>query len=170
MDAFAAYAQGEKESRRKAEIAAQQAEIERARRERRNAFEEREERRARFVAAIADKLSERSHLTAVLSHLAAIESNEERTTGDLKLWIERRLTEVEAILSPTFLDLSCRSAKIDFNEARAAAAKPEPSWYYRDTIELRLWSVDEAEDHATSQTPYDWALKAGWIEGVEGEV
>lgn len=85
-------------------------------------------------------------------------------------WIRRRLAEIDALLSPTFLDISARFAKIEFDEARALARPAEPSWYYPRAVELQLWRLDEAAGNAHSLDPYEWARDQGLAPDVEETV
>ncbi|MFD3264013.1 hypothetical protein [Phenylobacterium ferrooxidans] len=156
-----------KDNRRKAEIARMEAEAAQRRQERVKAFEQREERRERFVELIADKLQERARLCAVLEHAEQPSAEESERLDTMVAWVRRRLAELDALLSPTFLDISARYAKVDFDEARAAARPTEPSWYYPRAIELQLWRIDEEAGNAHSQSPYEWRRDRGLIADVE---
>ena len=79
-------------------------------------------------------------------------------------WLRRRIAQIDALLSPEFLELSARSAKLDFDEGTAAArAAKEPSWYYPRGVTLELWSIDEASDEATSLTSLEWGQATGLV-------
>lgn len=140
-----------------------EAEAAEARRARVRAFEGREAPRGAFVDAVAGKLAERARLAAVLQHLEASSGDGEERLAEMAAWVRRRIAELDALLSPLFLDLSARHARIDFDEVRAAAKEASPSWYYPSAIELQFWVVDEAQNQATSQSALEWAQDAGLL-------
>lgn len=45
-------------------------------------------------------------------------------------WLRRRIVQLDARLSPEFLDLSARSADIDFDEVAQSRLPTKPSWRY----------------------------------------
>ena len=167
LAAFIARAALMKENRRKAEIAQREAEAAQRRRERRKAFDQCEEQREKFVGLIADKLAERARLVAVLAHAEEASGEDRERLAAMAAWLRRRLAVVDALLSPTFLDISARYAKIDFDEARAAAAPRELGWYYPPAVELQLWAIDEANNKANGQSAYAWARDQGLVPDVE---
>lgn len=163
LAAFAKHSALMIENRRKADEARKAAEIAAARREQQKAFEAREERRGTFVAAVDVALAERAKLQSVLNHLELNVKEDVPVPDGMQAWLQRRLAELDALTSHQFLNISARYAKIDFDEARASAAPPEPSWHYPRAIELQFWSIDEASEQARSQTALEWAHDAGLL-------
>lgn len=163
LGSFAAHAALIVENRLKADEARRQAEIARMRRDRQKAFELREGRRSKFVDLVAEALEERTRIQSVLDHLENASANGQTAPSGMEVWLRRRLAEIDALVSLQFLNLSARSAKIDFDEGRAVAAEPEPAWYYPRPVELQFWSIDEASDQATSQTTLKWMIDTGLV-------
>lgn len=130
-----------------------------ARRRHEEAFGAREKRRTEFVDAIHEQILQRSKLSAVLAHL-------ENTTGDeakredISAWIRRRIQQIDALISPQFLDLSARSAKIEFSE-RIDGEEPGGHYGYLSTARLQFWSIDEEKGLATSITAFEWTSQPG---------
>ena len=108
-------------------------------------------------------LAERAKLQSVLNHLELNVKEDVPVPDGMQAWLQRRLAELDALTSHQFLNISARYAKIDFDEARASAAPPEPSWHYPRAIELQFWSIDEASEQARSQTALEWAHDAGLL-------
>lgn len=158
---FAAHAAAVRERRIAAEESARRAAEAEARRARIAAYNRREEQREAFVSLVEGKLAERRKLSAVLAHVEA--GGEGGMPAGMGVWLRRRLTELDALLSARFLEISARHAKVEFDEAAAAAKPPEPSWYYPRGVSLELWSIDEAEGKATTLSPLEWALAEGLI-------
>lgn len=159
---FAAHAAAVRERRIAAEESRRRAAEAEARRQRLAAYQQREERRQKFSDLVAAKLDERARLTTVLSHLNG--AGEPLAPPHMGDWLRRRIAEIDALLTPEFLELSARSAKLDFDEGAAVArAAAEPSWYYPRGVTLELWSVDEDSGKATSLTSVEWAEVNGLI-------
>jgi hypothetical protein len=154
VEALLAVRQHERERRKALQRAAAEAE---ARRQRQAAFQAREKRRAAFVELVASKLQERARLAAVLAHLEAADPAEPGRGTAMASWVRRKVAEIDALLSPAFLALSARSARLEFDEAQAlAAAAEEPAWWYPRAVTLELWSIDPESGVATAQTPLEW--------------
>lgn len=159
---FAAHAAAVRERRIAAEKSRRRAAEAEARRQRQAAYKQREDRRQTFTDLVAAKLNERAKLAAVLSHLTS--AGEAQAPAGMADWLRRRIAEIDALLSPAFLELSARNAKLDFDEAAALArAAAEPSWYYPRGVTLELWTVDEESGQATWLTPLEWAEAEGSI-------
>jgi len=158
---FAAHAAATRERRLAAAESARQAAEAEARRARLAAYNRREEQREAFASLVAAKLSEREKLARVLVHVEA--GGEGAMPQGMGVWLRRRLAELDALLSARFMEISARHAKVEFDEAAAAAKPPEPSWYYPRGVSLELWSIDEAEGRATSLSPLEWAVTQGLI-------
>lgn len=158
LEAFRTHAAAIAERRRQAEIARLKSEAQQRRRERRAAFEAREGRRAAFVSEIASGLERRDTLQRVLDHIQSWSPEDSGPPG-LDAFVERQLAEEEARLSARFLELSARAGKIDFDEARARAASPQPSWHYPSAVALELWRLEA--DRAVSVTGLEWAEEMG---------
>lgn len=159
------------ERKHKAELARQRAAEEQRHRDRRNAFAARETRRSAFVGQMVEALDRRADLKRVLDH---VESWDDPACGPfgLEAFLQRRLAEEEARLSPVFLELSARAAKIEFDEAKARQSPDQPRWAYPSAIALDLWRMEI--DRALSVDPLTWAEISGftppWEEGPDGEL
>lgn len=164
--AFAAHSAFIKERRRQREEQDRKWADHAARQEREKAFEQREERRGQFVDLVATTLEERRKLAAVLAHIEAAARMEEGRLDAMAAWLRRKIAETDALLGAGFLDISARFAKVDFDEAKAAAGPAEPSWSYPREIELQLWRIDLENDQATSITALEWSR----LSAVPGEV
>ena len=140
-----------------------------ARRQREEAFNSREKRRMEFVDAVHEQLILRDKLTAVLSHLEKATSEDAARVSIMTTWVRQRLKQVDALISPHFLDISARSSKVDFAEAGSEQEAVRGSYYYSPPITLQLWSIDDAKGLATSYSPLEWKdALALPIEGAEG--
>ncbi|RWD31310.1 MAG: hypothetical protein EOS22_04615 [Mesorhizobium sp.] len=162
---FAEHAALIKERRRADEERKRQWREAEARRSREEAFNAREKQRLAFVDAIHEQLAQRAKLTAVLSHLESATGDEARRIGPMLAWVRRRLHQVNALISPLFLDISATFAKIEFEEPRADAEIEGSGGYFSSSpsVELQLWSIDEKKGLATSRTELQWALEAGLV-------
>lgn len=137
-----------------------------ARRQREEAFKSREKRRMEFVDAIHEQLTQRDKLTTVLSHLAARE--DAARVSAMTTWVRQRLKQIDALISPHFLDISARSSKVDFAEPDLEEEAERGSFYYSPPIALQLWSIDDAKGLATSCSPLEWTNALALpIEGAE---
>lgn len=135
---------------------AQEAEAERGRDE---AFARREAQRLAMVEAIDTQLQERAKLQAVAAHLASIDHEGRATLAAMARWTAFRLKVVEARLSAQSLDISARSAELDFGEDEGRPV--ERYRYYGRKPELHLWSVDPAKEQAFSVSARRWAIETG---------
>lgn len=165
LDAAVAHADYRAERERQAEIARRQAEIERRRRERREAFNAREQRRDAFLALMSQALDRRAAHQRLLDHIDGWASPASGPPG-LRAYVERRLAEEDARLSADFVEWSARSAKLEFDEARARAAPPVPSWQYPSALALQLWR--EESDRAVSMNPLEWLEATGRLPALDG--
>lgn len=127
-----------------------------ARRQREEAFNGREKRRMEFVDAIHEQLTQRSKLTAVLRHLEKATSEDAARVNTMTTWVRQRLKQIDAVISPQFLDISARSSKVNFAEPDPEEQAEWGSFYYSPPINLQLWSVDNAKGMATSCSPLEW--------------
>lgn len=127
-----------------------------ARRQREEEFNSREKRRMEFVVAVHEQLAQRDKLTAVLRHLEKTSSDDAERVGDMATWIRQRLEQVDALISPQFLDISARSSKVNFAEPGPEEEADRSSFYYSSPITLQLWSVDSEKELATSCSPLEW--------------
>ena len=83
-------------------------------------------------------------------------------------WVRERLKQIDALISPHFLDISARSSKVDFSEPDPEEEGERGSFYYSPPINLQLWSVDNAKGLATSCSPLEWTNASALpIEGAE---
>lgn len=127
-----------------------------ARRQREEAFNSREKHRMEFVDAIHEQLTQRDKLTAVLSHLENATSEDAARVSAMTTWVRLRLKQIDALISPHFLDISARSSKVDFAEPDPEQEAERGSYYYSPPITLQLWSIDDAKGLATSYSPLEW--------------
>lgn len=128
------------------------------------AYQDREKRRLAFVDLIASKLEQRSKLANVLAY--ADKAGDAAMPPGISTWLSRSIAEIDALLSPLFLEISALRAKIDFDEAAFASKPSEPAWYYPREVSLELWELNQAEGNATLQSPLEWALAQGLIPNV----
>ncbi|QPF83948.1 hypothetical protein IC762_30560 [Bradyrhizobium genosp. L] len=119
-----------KERRRAAEESERKRLEGEARRKRVEAFNTREKRRLEFVDAVHEQLVERSKLSAVLAHLEQLGMDGENPAENISAWIRRRIQQIDALISPEFLDLSARSAKLGFVEPPKDSDREYAGGYY----------------------------------------
>lgn len=153
---FVAHAAHVQERKREAEERERQYREAEARRQREQAFNSREKGRLEFVDAIHEQLSLRDKLTAVLQHLEKMAAEDTPTVTAMATWIRQSLNQIDALIGPQFLDLSVRSAKVDFTEPVPGDEAERNGFYYSPPSKLQLWSVDEVRDLATSCSAYEW--------------
>ncbi len=127
-----------------------------AQRQREEAFNGREKRRVEFVDAVHEHLTQRNKLTAVLSHLENATSEDVERVSSMTTWVRQRLKQIDALISPHFLDISARSSKVDFAEPGPEEDADRGTFYYSPPITLQLWSIDELKGVATSCSPLEW--------------
>lgn len=166
---FAGHAAYISERRRESDERERRHREDEARRQREEAFNSREQRRMEFVDAVHEQLTQREKLTAVLHHLKNATSEDAARVSTMATWVRQRLKQIDALISPHFLDISARSSKVDFTEPPEQEAG-KGSYYYSPPITLQLWSIDDAKGLATSCSPQEWTdALALPIEGTEGE-
>ncbi len=156
---LAGHAAFKAERRREAEIRAREAAIAEARRQRLEAFQRREKRRAEFVDRVHEQLAERARLSAVLTHVETQPPDQRDLLADIEAWLRRRLQAVDAHLDPVSLETSARHAKVTFAEP-PPQAEPDRYWYAPD-VELHIWKPDG--DVMRSVAELDWAIGEGLI-------
>ncbi|MCE6075333.1 hypothetical protein FS799_10755 [Agrobacterium vitis] len=127
-----------------------------AQRLREDAFNGREKRRMEFVDTVHEQLTQRDKLTAVLSHLENAAPEDVARVTSMTTWVRQRLKQIDALISPHFLDISARSSKVDFAEPDPEEEAEKSSFYYWPPINLQLWSIDEAKGLATPCSPLEW--------------
>lgn len=158
---LAGHAAAKAERRREDEARAKAAALAAARRERLDAFDRREARRAEFVAAVQAQLAERDRLAKVLAHLEAQDPDPRALLAEMEAWLRRRLQAIAARLDPHALEISARHAEVGFAEP---PAKPEPSHgYYSRKIALHLWIPAAEAGRVDGVSELEWALHAGLI-------
>lgn len=147
--------QGEERERRQRDAEAQ--------RQREEAFNSREKRRMDFVDAIHEQLTHRDKLNAVLAHLENTTPEDVGRMSAMATWIRQRLKQIDALVSPHFLDISARSSKVDFDEPDPEKEAERGNGYfgYSPSISLQLWSIDNEKKLATACSPLEWASAAG---------
>jgi hypothetical protein len=120
-----------------------------------------------FVDAIHEQLTQRDKLTAVLSHLENATSEDAARVSAMTTWVRLRLKQIDALISPHFLDISARSSKVDFAEPHPEQEAERGSYYYSPPSPSN--SIDDAKGLATSYSPLEWKdALALPIEGAEG--
>lgn len=136
-----------------------------ARRRREEAFDNREKRRMEFVDAVYDQLAHREKLTAVLTHLKNATSEDAARVSAIATWIRQRLKQIDALISPHFLDISARSSQVDFTEPDPEKEAESGSGYYgySPPINLQLWSIDNEKELATACSPLEWGSAVGLL-------
>lgn len=149
------------ERRREEEERARRHRSAEARRLREEAFNRREKRRMEFVEVVHEQLTQRGKLTAVLSHLENATSEDAARVSTMATWVRQRLKQIDALISPHFLDISARSSKLDFAEPDPEKDAESGSFYYSPPINLQLWSIDHEKGLATSCSPLEWAFASG---------
>lgn len=134
-----------------------------ARRRREEAFDSREKRRMEFVDAVHEQLTHRDKLTAVLTHLENATFEDGARVSAMATWIRQRLKQIDALVSPHFLDVSARSSKVDFAEPDPEKEAESGGSYfsYSPPINLQLWSIDNEKELATACSPLEWASAVG---------
>lgn len=141
------------------------------RRKRAEAFGAREKRRLEFVDAIHEQLLERSRLSAVLVHLETASTEDSNRAQSILAWIRRRIQQIDALTSPEFLDLSARSAKLEFVEPPNDLNGGDAGGYhYPSSTPLHFWSIDEDKELATSISALEWATRIGLVPENESDV
>ena len=162
---LAGHAAFKAERRREAEIRAREAAIAEARRQRLEAFQRREKRRAEFVDRVSEQLAERTRLSAVLAHLEAQPPDQRDLLADMEAWLRRRLKAVDAHLDPVSLETSTRHAKVAFAEP-PPQTESERYWYAPD-VELHIWKPDGEVMRSVAEL--DWGIGEGLIADPRAE-
>lgn len=136
-----------------------------ARRRREEVFDNREKRRMEFVDAIHEQLTHRDKLITVLAHLENATSEDAARVSAMASWIRQHLKQIDALVSPHFLDISARSSQVDFAEPDPEREPESGSGYYgySPPINLHLWSIDREEGVATACSPLEWASTVGLL-------
>jgi hypothetical protein len=134
-----------------------------AQRRREEAFNSREKRRMEFVDAVHEQLTQRVKLTAVLHHLENAAPDDAARVSAMVIWIRQRLKQIDALISPHFLDISARSSKVDFAEPDPEKKDEGDGGYYGyfPSISLKLWLIDDDKKLATACSALEWASAAG---------
>jgi hypothetical protein len=71
--------------------------------------------------------------------------------------VKRRLAMIDALIGSHGLDLTARTAELDFVEPQDPEEQGKVRYYSRFQ-NLRLWPQYNDEGTATSQTPYEWTI------------
>lgn len=162
LGGLAAHAALTRSNREKAEAAAKARAEADVRRRAEAAFRERETRRGEFVEAVAAKLVERQRLVGVLAHLEAMGGDAPDTTTAMAAWVKDKVAGIDALTGATFLDLSARSAEVEFDEARLSSEAAGERRFYGREPELRFWSLDEESGLASAVSEAGWSI-AVWL-------
>ena len=158
---FAEHAAFAKERRREHEERARAWKEAEDRRHRQEAFEAREKRRMEFIDAVHEQLVERAKLSTVLSHLESAAADNSHLVEGMVAWIRRRLLRIDALISPSFLEISSRSAKVSFEEPRTGPEAKGGGYPSYLPIKLEFWSMDHEKGLARAVTALEWAIEAG---------
>ncbi|MBZ9814743.1 hypothetical protein [Mesorhizobium sp. CA7] len=151
---FAGHAASISERRRESEERERRRRDAEARRRREEAYDGREKRRMKFVDAVHEQLIDRDKLKAVLTHLEKMTPEDAGKMSAMATWIRLRLKQINALISPDFLDISATSSKADFTEPDPEKGA-ESGYCYSPPIKLELWSVDAKKGEATC-SPLEW--------------
>lgn len=164
----AAHAAMIKEERRRAEEARRLAEIAAARRRREAAYGLRQKRRMAFIDAVHGTLEERATVAGVLAHLEGRGGGAVKALTPMLDWLRLRLQQLDALLAPTFIEISARASEAEFDEAAAAAGpKGEDTYrYYSHDAALHYWSWDASEERWHGCSATEWAIEAGLMGDV----
>lgn len=168
LTACAGHAAMNKANRRKAEESRRQAEMEEARRRREAAYEVRQKRRMEFVDAIDGVITERAKVARVVAHLESAGEKDAPALRAMIIWLRLRLQQLDALLSPTFIEVSSRASEVEFDEARAARGPNGESQYryYGHPAALDCWSLDSQADRWRRRSATEWAVEAGLLPDV----
>jgi hypothetical protein len=123
-----------------------------ARRLREEAFNARERRRMEFVESINEQLNQRQKLMTVPAHIDNASGEHAGRMDALVAWLRRRIQQIDAVVSPLFLDISARYEELDFAEVRGDPKWEDKGRYRSGRPELKLWKIDEVKGQATSRT------------------
>lgn len=160
LEAFAEHAAFAKERRREHEEMARQSRVAERLRRLDEAFAAREKRRTEFIQAVHERLMERRRLEDVLAHLDSL-ADPDHPNVEMIAWVRRRIRQLDALISPAFLDISARSGKITFAEPQTVS--DDDRYAYHPPISLQYWSIDEAAGQARSQTALQWIKESGLL-------
>jgi hypothetical protein len=161
LEAFAEHAAFAKECRREQEESARRyQEAERLRRLD-ESFAAREKRRIEFANAVHEVLAERKKWAEVLAHMETAVDPECPSTEIIE-WLRRRIRQLDALISPAFLDFSARSVKVSFAEGKVISE--EDRYTYYPPVSLQYWSIDHAAGQARAQSALQW-IKENGVEG-----
>lgn len=158
LEAFAAHGAFAKERKREQEESARRYREAERLREMDEAFAAREKRRIEFADAVHDVLMERKKLADVLAHIDAV-ADPEYPNIEMIGWLRRRIRQLDALISPAFLDISARSGKVAFAEAETASE--EGRYAYYPPVSLQYWLIDEEAGQARSMSALQWIKQAG---------
>jgi len=158
---FAEHAALVKERRRTEEERLRAQQEAEARRLRQAAFEAREKHRMEFADAVHEQLTEREKLSAVLSHLEGATGEDADRVQDMIAWLRRRIRQIDVLLSPRFLDISARAAKVGFEELPSGTTRNGGYMGHLPPVALQFWSIDDEKELATAATPIEWLAEAG---------
>ena len=132
-----------------------------ARRHRQEEFETREKRRMEFMETVHTQLAERIKLSAVLSHLETAAADVADRPPVMIAWLRRRIRQIDDLISPRFLDISSRAAKVNFEEPPPKKEPDDRYFGYLPPITLQFWSIDEEKGIATAATQAEWLDRTG---------
>jgi hypothetical protein len=165
LEAFAEHAAFAKKRRQEQEENARRyQESERLRRL--DAFAAREKRRIEFIEAVHERLMERRKLEDVLAHLD-LSADPEYPSVEMIAWLRRRIRQLDALISPAFLDISARSGKVVFAEPQTIS--DDDHYAYYPPISLQYWSIDEAAGQAHSRSALQWIKESGLLYPADGD-
>jgi len=167
LTGFAEHAALIKENRRAHEEQQLQLKEAEARRIQEQTFNARERRRMEFVDSINEQLAQRQKLAAVLDHINNAGGEHAGRMETMVAWLNRRIQQIDALISPLFLDISARFHKLDFAEVRVDPKWQEKGRYHSGRAELMLWKIDEKKGEASSRTELQWAIGAGLVPPFE---
>lgn len=164
LEAFAEHAAFAKNRRTEQEESARRSQETARLRRLDEAFVAREKRRIEFIDAVHEQLVERKKLEDVLAHLDS-SVDPEHPSLEMIAWLRRRIRQLDALISPAFLDVSARSGKVVFAEPDAVSDDDRYSYY--PPVSLQYWSIDEAAKEAHSRSALQWLKESGLLNSTE---
>ncbi|KAB2735799.1 hypothetical protein [Brucella anthropi] len=83
-------------------------------------------------------------------------------------WVRQRLKQIDALISPRFLDISARSSKVDFAEPDPEKEDNDNKRYYgySPPINLQLCSIDD-EKITKAWSPLEWVSARDFPNGED---
>ncbi|TPJ73055.1 hypothetical protein [Mesorhizobium sp. B2-7-1] len=166
LEAFAQHAVFAKERRLEQEEGARQFKEAERLRQLEEAFDAREKHRIEFFEAVHQRIAERQKLVEILAHLNSA-ADPKFPNAEMIGWLRRRIDQLSALISPAFLNISARAAKVEFAE-RPKGTGIDP-YVYHPPVSLQYWSIDDAAGQARSISALQWIKNGGLLSSAEND-